>query len=287
MNIWKYYIENKSNPNWVLHIKQQSPSDFALLKSAPGKKWPEKAWNFHHGNIDVARCSCGNPCNWYQGSYTKRCSVRCSNVATAETRRETFAKKPKEFWEEVATKCSTTNIAKYGEGYASKRAKLRSNESIESGERARKQAMLEKYGVTNPIQVPGASKKRASSMLKWKDPVKAKDRRERQYATRVKNGHSVPNDHPSIFGTKKAYTRRVRYLTNKIVEDLNLFPERSKYLHIDHMFSILDGFRLGVNPEILAHPKNLRLLSAGENSRKNSVSSISLSTLLDLIEHSQ
>lgn len=284
MDVWKYYSENKSNPNWVLHVRLNSPADFALLEAAPGVKWPEKAWNLHHGT-EVQKCSCGKDCTWYRGSYTKRCGVKCSSIATAEQRKKTLAEKPASFWVEVRSKFNDTCTKRYGENFASAFAKSRDQEARATIETARKQAMLEKYGVLNPIQVPGAADKRATSMKRWDDPVLAKDLRDRSYATRVRNGRSVPSDHPSIFKSKKTYTRRVRYLTNKVVREQALFPERSMKLHVDHLFSIADGYKHNVSPEVLAHPLNLRLLEGSENSRKNSKSAISLETLLASIEN--
>ena len=285
MNIWNYYLENKSNPNWVLHIQQKSPADFVRLQAAPGEKWPEKAWNLHHKNSDVAKCSCGKNRTWYRGSYAKRCSPQCSAKATAEQRKKTFAEKTDSFWQEVHSKFKATCSERYGENFASQFASSRGDDAKKNIEQARQAAMIEKYGVLNPIQVPGAAEKRTESMKKWKDPALAKDLRERTYATRVQNGHSVPNDHPSIFKSKKSYSRRIRYLTNKVVKEQNLFPERSMTNHVDHMFSILQGFKDGISPEILAHPANLRILPGSENSKKNSKSSISLEDLLARIDH--
>lgn len=285
MNIWKYYLENKSNPNWVLHIRQDSPADFIQLQAAPGEKWPEKAWNLHHGNADVAKCSCGKNRTWYRGSYARRCSPQCSAKATADQRKKTFAEKPDSFWQEVQSKFKATCTERYGENFASKFASSRSDEAKKNIEQARQSAMVKRHGVLNPIQVPGAAEKRAESMKKWKDPIMAKDLRDRAHATRIKNGNSVQNDHPSIFKSKKAYTRRVRYLTNKVIKEQNLFPGRSLSNHVDHMLSIFHGYRDGISPEILAHPANLRVLPGPENSRKNSKSLISLEDLLARINH--
>lgn len=287
MDMWKYYCENKSNPNWVLHIQRTSPADFVRLQAAPGEKWPEKMWNLHHESLDVARCSCGQPCTWYRGAYAKRCSPKCALAATGGQRKKTLAERPDSFWEEVQAKYVATNVARYGDNFASERVKSISAAARQNIEAGRQIAMIEKYGVLNPIQVPGAVQKRQSAMKKWKEPEMAKDLRDRAYATRVKNGHSVPNDHPSIYKSKKSYTRRVRYLTNKVVRERNLFPERSAELHVDHWFSVLDGYRNGVSPEVLAHPQNLRLLPGLENSRKNSKSGITLIELLARIDHSE
>jgi hypothetical protein len=51
----------------------------------------------------------------------------------------------------------------------------------------------------------------------------------------------------------------------------------------DHMFSIKDGYRMHISPEILAHPANCQLLLHGDNMRKHVHSSITLDELLERI----
>lgn len=51
----------------------------------------------------------------------------------------------------------------------------------------------------------------------------------------------------------------------------------------DHLFSIHDGFRLGVPPAILRHPANCQLVPHVENQKKHHHSAISLSELLTRI----
>ena len=51
------------------------------------------------------------------------------------------------------------------------------------------------------------------------------------------------------------------------VPDIEL---RSIDLHVDHIFSVAEGFRQGVPPEVIGHRANLRMLSAVENKSKGS-----------------
>ncbi len=48
----------------------------------------------------------------------------------------------------------------------------------------------------------------------------------------------------------------------------------------DHMFSVADGFRLGVNSQIIAHPANCRLITQKDNLLKRDKSCITLQELL-------
>lgn len=51
----------------------------------------------------------------------------------------------------------------------------------------------------------------------------------------------------------------------------------------DHMFSIADGFKLGIDPEIIRHPANCQILLQKANQSKGSKSSITLEELLKRI----
>lgn len=53
----------------------------------------------------------------------------------------------------------------------------------------------------------------------------------------------------------------------------------------DHMFSISDGFKMGIDPSILAHPANCQLMLHRDNHSKRSKSIISLEKLMDRIRN--
>lgn len=52
----------------------------------------------------------------------------------------------------------------------------------------------------------------------------------------------------------------------------------------DHMISISEGFKLGIDPKLLAHPANCQLLQHRDNQRKHGRSSITLDELYKRIE---
>ncbi len=64
----------------------------------------------------------------------------------------------------------------------------------------------------------------------------------------------------------------------------NNLPIGSKKYHIDHVFSIHDGFINNINPFIISHPLNLRVLYCFENISKGSLSNISKDELFYLTE---
>lgn len=54
---------------------------------------------------------------------------------------------------------------------------------------------------------------------------------------------------------------------------------------VDHEFSVFDGFKMGVSPEIVANFVNLRMIPALENRKKWHNSSITLEQLLERIQN--
>jgi len=285
MDFKTWFNENRMNPNWYRKLKTLDPEMFKTVdewvEGVPG----EKAFLFLTDTKIKPMCRCGSKVSWYPGKgYAKRCSPACSALETAMMRSKTLRDKPSSEKKKSQEMAHQTSIQKYGKDYASARANKRTRDILVKTEKARCEAMIAKYGVANPSFLESTHAKRrntyASRTLDQRIAT-----REKIMRTRILNGNSVPDNHPSILGTKKQYTRRVRYLTNKTVKELNLFEGRSITQHVDHLFSIADGFKYQVNPQVLAHPANLRTLPRSENSRKNAKSSISLSDLLRLVEN--
>jgi hypothetical protein len=84
----------------------------------------------------------------------------------------------------------------------------------------------------------------------------------------------------------KRYWQRVIRKTNQTYaqhRDLieNSHIPRDKHNHIDHVFSIHDGWTNKVPPEVMAHWTNLRILSISENGKKGSRSDKTLEQLYD------
>jgi len=52
----------------------------------------------------------------------------------------------------------------------------------------------------------------------------------------------------------------------------------------DHLFTVRDGFKYGVSPEVMKHPANCRLIVQLDNQRKRDKSSISLNELYKRIQ---
>lgn len=87
---------------------------------------------------------------------------------------------------------------------------------------------------------------------------------------------------------KDQYNKKVSYLTDrnyrKYKQILDPAGLRSPQWHLDHMFSKSDGFRHQVDPAVVTHPANLRIISGSANSSKNFRSLITLQVLKEQIE---
>lgn len=84
----------------------------------------------------------------------------------------------------------------------------------------------------------------------------------------------------------KKYLKKVRALsakTYKLYKSLinpNDLKFNVKGYHLDHKFSIYDGFKNNINPNIIASKENLEILTSNDNLKKGSKSSITLEELL-------
>ena len=88
----------------------------------------------------------------------------------------------------------------------------------------------------------------------------------------------------------KLYKNEVIQLTNinykkyKSIINPNNFKRGINQYHLDHIYSIIDGFNNNVDPNIIASPVNLRMLLEKDNISKNGNSHMTLDQLFSLHE---
>jgi len=94
-----------------------------------------------------------------------------------------------------------------------------------------------------------------------------------------------------LFENKEDYFVFVRALTEKnydlfknVINPKNL-KRGWKNNHVDHKYSISQGFKDRVNPFYIAHPCNLQMLKAKDNKRKNAKCDHSLEELNEKIDN--
>ena len=89
------------------------------------------------------------------------------------------------------------------------------------------------------------------------------------------NFESYRDNYQELLDCKEDYFIFVRALTEKnydifksTINPKNL--KRSwKANHLDHIYSVSQGFKDGIDPFYIAHPCNLQMLKARENKKKN------------------
>lgn len=107
--------------------------------------------------------------------------------------------------------------------------------------------------------------------------------------TMIKSGHFV---HPLLIPAFTKYQRKVHHLTRiQNLSGLLNFEKRGPVdkggFHIDHKFSIKDGFLQGATPEEVSNIVNLEMLPALENIKKSIKSSWTLLELREAIRSQQ
>ncbi|OYT14918.1 MAG: hypothetical protein B7C24_15785 [Bacteroidetes bacterium 4572_77] len=65
----------------------------------------------------------------------------------------------------------------------------------------------------------------------------------------------------------------------------NRFPRSFREYHLDHIYTVIDGFNNGILPQIIANPTNLQMLPMSENIRKHSRSDITRDELFERYNH--
>ena len=80
----------------------------------------------------------------------------------------------------------------------------------------------------------------------------------------------------------RRYAHACRKLAQLWAKD-NGYEIGRQTFHVDHIYSVLDGFTNGVEPAIISHPVNLRILEAKTNSSKGPKSEMTLEELMEKI----
>jgi hypothetical protein len=107
--------------------------------------------------------------------------------------------------------------------------------------------------------------------------------------TRIENKTQIDDSQAIDFESyKKIVTNRTMtiYRNNMdLINPLKLKRGKTEY-HIDHKFSIKQGFLLNIPIEIITHPCNLQLIHYMENLKKQDICSIDIKDLLTEISES-
>lgn len=206
-----------------------------------------------NGNLETPKCPVCQAAelkfNGFSKGYSKTCSYACRNKS------DNFKQKYKE-----------TCKSKYGVDYASQSKIFR--EQV-------KETLKSKYGVENPMHCDKIKQVlKENNLIKYgyENAAASPNIKEKITATKEKNGSIIPRSKRT---EKVNYYRDVMNISKQSyhhyfykINPENLPRGRDKF-HLDHIFSISDGFKNKISPEIIGHWTNLRLVWFSENTRKN------------------
>jgi hypothetical protein len=255
-------------PNKITDIRKQISNFMEQCSSVYPEDWTLFQTAYHELYLDKQSTPklcpvCGKNLRFtgLRTGYTKSCSASCRN------RNPEFLKKYKD-----------ACLTKYGTEFASQSTEFRNSV---------KNTCIEKYGVDSVMKVDEIKDKLKAVFVKKygvDNPSKSKDVTAKIRKSRIATGDWISDDHRSEL---ELYRLAVKKITAKSyhthyykINPNNLPRERYKY-HLDHIFSVEEGFKQGVAPEIIGHWTNLRMLWHLDNSIKNTKCHITLSQLAE------
>jgi hypothetical protein len=88
----------------------------------------------------------------------------------------------------------------------------------------------------------------------------------------------------------QSYRRAVSYYTEKTYEEYKHIinpdnKERGIHTNIDHIFPVIEGWKNKIDPKLISHHSNLRLVDSYENLSKGDRSSLSVESFLKIINY--
>lgn len=116
---------------------------------------------------------------------------------------------------------------------------------------------------------------------RWLKTLQSRFTREELYKLKIDGMLRAGTSKPltDFLKDEKAYRKSVASYTSKSISIFGLRPSRD--LHVDHMYSVIEGFRNMIPPFIIGSICNLQLLSATENSSKKSNCSMTVGELYE------
>lgn len=148
-----------------------------------------------------------------------------------------------------------------------------------------KETCLEKYGVEYATQTDFYKEKRKKTLKEkygsetYNNPNKTKE-------TRISNGTQINDDFIKNFlSYKKIATNRTMTMYRNNIQFINPnnLKRGIKSYHLDHKFSLKQGYLLGLPIEVITHPVNLEMIHYKDNLIKQDNCSITIQSLLDNI----
>ncbi len=150
---------------------------------------------------------------------------------------------------------------------------------------------LERFGVEHPFMsgdVKDRIKKTNIERYGVENPNKSEDIVAKILQTKRENGIIYKWSEKEIQDIQ-LYKSAVRYYTERTYEtyksDINpdMLERGIHSNHIDHIFPVIKGWENDIDPKLMSHPKNLRMLSSSENRSKGDRSDMTIEYFYEMI----
>lgn len=232
----------KTHPNLWKHIVE-------ITSFLPDNAKPkQRVWHILNDKYSIEVCRItGEPLRWNEKDYRKFSSIEAKNKGIGKIISNSTTGN---HWRKKDPKKSKKANEKFSNGFRAGKHKpwKDRNRDYKTSLAAAKETWLKKYGVDNPSKCPTIQQKLSKSAI---------DRYSDISRTLVKQ----------YYNSVKLVTNKSWY-ENFTILNGNGPNKRSKNFHLDHIYSINEGFKNNIPPEIIGHWTNLRLIPKIENSSK-------------------
>jgi hypothetical protein len=209
----------------------------------------QRVWHILNEKYSIEVCPVtGDALRWNEKDYRRFSSIEAKNKAIGKIISNSTTDN---HWRQKDSEKSKKANEKFSTGFKNGEHKPwedRNRDYIASLAAARK-TWMKKYGVDNPSKCPATQQKLSKSAI---NRYSGTDR------TLAKEYYNAVN----LVTKKNWYEHFYDINPNKL--------QRSRDLHLDHIYSICEGFKNNIQPEIIGHWTNLRLIPKIENSSKGS-----------------
>jgi hypothetical protein len=207
----------------------------------------QRVWHILNDKYAIELCPITNePLRWNEKDYRRFSSMEAKNKGVGKIISKATTGN---HWRQKDPEKSIKANEKFSKGFREGEHKPWEdrNRDYKSSLEAARKTWMEKYGVDNPAKFPMIRQKLSTASLNRYSGI----------------------DRPLA----KEYYNRVKLITNRNWYEhfYKINPDqlqRSKTLHLDHIYSIAEGFKNDIPPEVIGHWTNLRLIPKIDNSSK-------------------
>lgn len=206
----------------------------------------QRVWHILNDRYSIEVCPItGEPLRWNEKDYRRFSSIDAKNRGIGKIISESTTGN---HWRQKDPEKSRLASEKFSTGFQSGKHKpwKERNRDYKASLTAARKTWMEKYGVDNPSKCPAIKQKLSIKSKEWQ----AKDRTGME----------------EYYNAVRLVTNRNWYEHFHTINPNSL--QRSKDLHLDHIYSIAEGFNNNIPPEIIGHWTNLRLLPKLDNTSK-------------------